>query len=67
MPVEPPVESEQSGGGLKDILSQESEDGAKVGSDDIPPQSGDGMDDRNRSDQRDAVAYNAWVERKARE
>lgn len=66
-PIEVSVEPEQSGGGLKDILAKVSEDGAKVDSSDIPPSDGEDMDDRNRPDQRDAVAYNAWISQRANE
>ena len=66
-PIEASVEPEQSGGGLKDILAKASEDGAKVDSGDIPPSDGEGMDDRNRLDQRDAVAYNAWIAQRVNE
>ena len=55
-----------SGGGLKDILAKASDDGAGMGSGDVPPPTDSGMEANNRPDQRDAVA-DAWIRQQAKE
>ena len=52
-----------NGDGLKDILAKASADGEEV----PRPPDDSGMDDKARSDQRDEVAYNAWIAQKAKE
>ena len=59
--------AEQSDSGLKDILAKGSEDGANVDTGDASLPSGEGADDKNIPDERDAAAYNAWIARQAKE